>query len=186
MDKIPAILREELDCISSKGKTMLTDSVELSTREKSQSDPNAPNIGITLFGFKKDLDSNKKIPQATYISPDSVFSIAGPELNEEKKLKRLVKKGRKQIEKKDPAVIVIQIGDLMGSLNKLKKAVQELFQKEKNTRISAVLLFTYYFSSGGIEADIRKIKNPYAVNPLPEKIDDILYERDNEDITDID
>lgn len=187
LTNLPELLERKLPEINASGETMLSETVKLRTTEKDDAGypEDVPEMTLAMHSSVKDTDKGEWRPAVIQMGVDGSVSIAGPTMDERDKLENLIDRARKQLEKNHPAIVVIEIGSIMGAISDLKRRIQRLFQSQKNTRLNAVVLFSYQFGieEGGVKATMRTIRNPYCANKLPDKFYNILRDRDQERVS---
>jgi hypothetical protein len=183
IDVLPSLIEPILEDLNSPGKTRPIDTIEVNVTDSGGYNENPFVDHIVLPGTVQDLDSGDWMPQTHYGGSEGTFSIAGPKVKETEKIKNIIKRARKQLSTETPNIVVVHIGQLMGSISDFKRATESIFSANKNTRLNAVVLWDYQLYDGDIEATTRIVHNPFSDLELDEEFFENIPKLEGEVIT---
>jgi len=79
----------------------------------------------------------------------------------------VLEKEAAQLPREGPGIVCLDVSTIVGGIDEWVPLIQRRFQPSINTRISAVVLFSTFISSGGLSTTWRLLSNPHARTPIP-------------------
>ncbi len=167
-------LQERLPLVTGNGFIINNEDMELQVTKQ---ETNADNpLCVCLTGISEDIDEQSKYPLHVFMQSRFAVSLAGPKVDFKSVIREKLRKSKKQYSAKDPFVLLIDANAMLGNLKENLKAVSTAFQPELNTRFSAAVLVSSFFSmkKPALDFTFNLVSNPYARVPVHQDFQRVL------------
>ena len=127
-----------------------------------------PNITAVADMIIENIGSKDRAPGHAFMEKGKTFIVDGPEIDYKSILKTKIKRAKNQYVKNYIFLTAINTDSMLGIMEDNIQSIESLFQPDKNTRYSGVLLANHQCLTNN--SKWTKIINPYADTPITEDV----------------
>ena len=127
-----------------------------------------PSIKVQMDIIVEDIYSGDRKPGHVFIENGKTFLIDGPDIDYKKILQQKIKSAKHQSVSNCIFITAINTDLMLGDMSENIRSIESLFQPNRNTRYSSVLLANS--QSFTVKKNWTQIRNPYAEVPVTEEI----------------